>query len=492
MMKRSLLAVAVSALTSQAVYAAPYMPMDARGMAMGNTGVASAKRAHAPAYNPSLLAQGSEKDDFAILLPQVGVQASDEQEIIDEAELLSDDIIPRFEKAVEGDENSIVALKSIITDFINTQNSAPLENRLDEVGLSVDELDASLKNISGNPLSANLGLNFALAIPSKKFAAALSIGGTAGISGRVNYSPDDSKLLTSYVGEVNGLIDFYNSINGNYTGQQLPQSEIIDYNPFLEDGTTPNSNFLNLTDKAKDPNFSSTVQVVAVAIADIGISFAREFEFAGEKVAIGITPKLQKISTFHYADEVDGFDDVDSDTFKDTQQDYTRANLDIGASYRFGASEKWMVGLTGKNLLGGEFDYAGVLVTPKKSDGTPTGAPAYKLEGGSVELNPQFRAGVAYNGEWTSIALDVDLVENDPVAFENPTQYAALGVELDVFSFLQLRAGYRTNMSVSGDDVASIGVGLSPFGLHVDIAAMANLDEPKKNAGAALQLGFYF
>ena len=83
-------------------------------------------------------------------------------------------------------------------------------------------------------------------------------------------------------------------------------------------------------------------------------------------------------------------------------------------------------------------------------------------------------------------------MENDPVAFENPTQYAALGVELDVFSFLQLRAGYRTNMSVSGDDVASIGVGLSPFGLHVDIAAMANLDEPKKNAGAALQLGFYF
>src|SRR5690606_13639516 len=130
MMKRSLLAVAVTALTSQAVYAAPYMPMDARGLAMGNTGVASAKRAHAPAYNPSLLAQGSEKDDFAILLPEVGVQASDEQEIIDEAELLSDDIIPRFEKAVEGDENSIVALKSIITDFINTQNSAPLENRL--------------------------------------------------------------------------------------------------------------------------------------------------------------------------------------------------------------------------------------------------------------------------------------------------------------------------------------------------------------------------
>src|SRR5690606_18647687 len=137
-------------------------------------------------------------------------------------------------------------------------------------------------------------------------------------------------------------------------------STIIDY-------STPSSPTLDAS--ATDPNFSSTVQVVAVAIADVGISFAREFEFGGEKVAIGITPKLQKISTFHYADEVDGFDDVDSDTFKDTQQDYTRANLDIGASYRFGESEKWMVGLTGKNLLGGSFDYADVLVTPQDSNG---------------------------------------------------------------------------------------------------------------------------
>src|SRR5690606_40599867 len=77
-------------------------PMDARGLAMGNTGVASAKRAHAPAYNPSLLAQGSEKDDFALLFPQLGVQVADEEEMIDEAERISDDIFPEFEAAIDG------------------------------------------------------------------------------------------------------------------------------------------------------------------------------------------------------------------------------------------------------------------------------------------------------------------------------------------------------------------------------------------------------
>lgn len=493
MMKRSLLAVAVTALTSQAVYAAPYMPMDARGLAMGNTGVASAKRAHAPAYNPSLLAQGSEKDDFAILLPQVGVQASDEQEIIDEAELLSDEIIPRFEDAIDGN-NGFIGLENALNNFTSSNSSTfpatklTLENSLDEVQQSVIELDNSLKNISGNPLSANLGLNFALAIPSKKFAAALSVGGTAGISGRVKYSQADSDLFTSYVPEVQELINFVGDVQTAIDElnpsliPERPTSTIIDYTQFdPTDATTAAATVgtIGLSANASDPTLTSSVQVVAYAIADVGISFAREFDFAGEKVAIGITPKLQKISTFHYVAQVDGFDEVDSDDLKDSQEDYTRVNLDVGASYRFGESQKWMVGLTAKNLLGGEFDYKPITV-----DGE-----TYR---GSVELNPQFRAGVAYNGEWTSIALDVDLVENDPVAFENPTQYAALGVELDVLSFMQLRAGYRTNMSVSGDDVVSVGFGLSPFGLHLDVAAMANPSEPKKNAGAALQLGFYF
>src|SRR5690606_28469521 len=151
-----------------------------------------------------------------------------------------------------------------------------------------------------------------------------------------------------------------------------------------------------LTSQADDPKLKSRVRVVAYSITDVGISFAREFEFAGEKVAIGITAKLQKISTFLYADRVDEFDDVDADDIKDTQQDYTRANLDIGASYRFGASEKWMVGVTAKNLLGGSFDYADITVYEKDINGNPILATADPVEGGSIELNPQFRAGVAY------------------------------------------------------------------------------------------------
>ncbi len=507
MTKRSLLAVAIATISIQSVQAAPFLPMDARGLAMGNTGVASAQRAHAPAYNPSLLSQASEDDDFALLFPQVGVSFADEEEMIDEAELLSDEIIPRFEDTLDG----ATGLETALSDFTNNpsvQNRNNLQASLANVEQSITELDDSLKNISGSPLSAKVGLNFALAIPSKKFSAALSAGGSASISGRIAYSPADSALFTSYVPEVQGLLDFVDDVDaavnsgGTIPLPAVPTSDIIDYSGFDDTNATTAANTvgtIGLSDAASNPDLNSSVQVVAVAIADIGLSFAREFDFAGEKVAIGLTPKLQKITTYHYADEVDGFDEVDEDTLKDSKEDYSKVNLDIGASYRFGSDGNWMVGLVGKNLLGGDFDYKDVLVQPKDSDGNPateadgvTPKSAYTIKGGSVSLNPQFRAGIAYNSEWFNIAADVDLKENDPVAFENPTQYAAIGAELDVFSTLQLRLGYRTNLSVGNSDMASVGLGFSPFGLHIDIAAMANPSDPEKEAGVALETGFYF
>ena len=100
MLKRSLLGSAVLLASSYAT-ATPFMPMDARGLAMGNTGVASAKLAHAPAYNPSLLSQAESSDDFALLFPQIGVNVADEAGLEDEASRLDDDIIPRIDAAFE-------------------------------------------------------------------------------------------------------------------------------------------------------------------------------------------------------------------------------------------------------------------------------------------------------------------------------------------------------------------------------------------------------
>jgi hypothetical protein len=104
MLKRSLLAATVSALCAQS-YATPYMPMDARGLAMGNTGVASARLAHAPAYNPSLLSQARKGDNFALLFPQIGVTGADEAELFDTADFLDEEVIPEFDRLFDESES---------------------------------------------------------------------------------------------------------------------------------------------------------------------------------------------------------------------------------------------------------------------------------------------------------------------------------------------------------------------------------------------------
>jgi hypothetical protein len=108
-----------------------------------------------------------------------------------------------------------------------------------------------------------------------------------------------------------------------------------------------------------------------------------------------------------------------------------------------------------------------------------------------VSIAPQVRAGIAYSAwGWVNLAADLDLTENEPVAFEDATQFASLGAEVDLLNFLQLRAGYRTNLASSGQNVISGGLGVSPFSLfHMDLGVYANASDPEKEAGAVFELG---
>ncbi|MEK9711486.1 MAG: hypothetical protein VW258_02865, partial [Thalassolituus sp.] len=66
-----------------------------------------------------------------------------------------------------------------------------------------------------------------------------------------------------------------------------------------------------------------------------------------------------------------------------------------------------------------------------------------------------------------------------------------IGGELDAFGWAQLRAGYRTNLA-GDNNVVSLGAGVSPFGVHLDLALMADIAKPEKEFGAAMEFGFYF
>jgi len=546
MIKRSLLATSIAMALVQQAAATPLLPMDARGLAMGSTGVASAKLAHAPQYNPALLSTANAEDDFAIVFPQIGVSVADEDKLIESF----DDLV---NEDYEGTQEPIVDhFDAILTNLDDTLSNGPnsveqqiqslkdeLENptttaALRSASLSLDtsignvqiqtndltqttfDLTSELDSMSGSPLSGSLGVNGAIAIPSKTFAAAVSVSGSAYFSGRMFFTRDDQNLLNDYAGAINdyaGEVKDYTSATalladtidaadtecssnpgspqcvalGAQADAQLTiaNAELADLNGFNRNSgstviisTDGNGNIVI----AEDPDLTSNVQIIAVGITEIGITLSREFSIAGEDIAIGITPKFQTIKTFNYVASVEE-EDIKEEDIKETEQDFSDFNLDIGIAYQFGSSKQWQAGLVAKNLFSKEYE-------TESNEYGPTGNKEISKE--TISLDTQFRGGISHSTDWTVVAFDLDLMENDPVAFEAPTQYASIGAELDLFDTLQFRAGYRTNLSVSDSAIASIGLGFSPFGVHIDLAAMANPSDPEKEAGAALELGFYF
>lgn len=547
MIKRSLLATSIAIALAQQASAAPLLPIDARGLAMGSTGVASAKLAHAPQYNPALLSTANQEDDFAIIFPQFGIVAADEEEMIDAVEALTDDeysgstngdsIIDHFEEltdnldgilisgydkngsSISSMQDQVANLESLINNPTTTPSeltaaASALDNSADDLTSKTTDLTTTtfdLTNefgeISGRAIRGNLGVNGAIAIPSKTFAAAVSVSGTAYFSGRMTYTNNDNSLFNGYAGALEdysvktkeftvATVALANAtqalatctapctaeqsaVSAAKTEAEAKQDALKEFE-YKKDGRTILSSDSATGEITLNDDITSNVQIVGVGITEIGLTLSREFQIAGENISIGITPKLQTIKTFNYVATVDE-EDIEAEDIRDTEQNFSDFNIDIGAAYQFGADKQWQAGIVAKNLLSKEYK-------AESNANVITGETTTT----KISLDTQFRAGISHTTDWTVVALDIDLMENDPIAFEDPTQYASLGAELDIFDTVQLRAGYRTNLSTSDSSVASVGLGFSPFGVHLDIAAMANPSAVEKEVGVAMELGFYF
>ena len=95
--------------------------MEARGDAMGGTGVASAHYGTAALANPALLTQYGPTDDFSLVLLSVGAQVSDPDKAVDSADDVKD-LWDHFDAAVDsqsGVSESAAALKSKLSDLKN-------------------------------------------------------------------------------------------------------------------------------------------------------------------------------------------------------------------------------------------------------------------------------------------------------------------------------------------------------------------------------------
>ncbi|OOE39845.1 conjugal transfer protein TraF [Salinivibrio kushneri] len=232
---------------------------------------------------------------------------------------------------------------------------------------------------------------------------------------------------------------------------------------------------IDTSDFGLTSNPNSNATIIAAGIGELGVALATNLDIAGQRVAVGVTPKLQRITTYNYGVAVDDYDTDDWDDSRYREEDNT-FNLDLGAVWQSGP---YRVGLAGKNLVSQDVD----TVTSARTGHRFT-----------YELEPQLTLGSAFVSDFVTLAADLDLNKKKgfkgSLDVDDDTQFFRVGAEFDAFGHAQLRTGYRADLEDNVDNAFTLGLGLSPFGVaNFDIAASI-IDS--NSYGGSAQLAFTF
>ena len=216
------------------------------------------------------------------------------------------------------------------------------------------------------------------------------------------------------------------------------------------------------------PSLGSEAVLLGSFRTEIGLAMAREFEFSGRTVSVGITPKIQNLEILDLAVNAELSDDFEDQIDSDNRFTDDNINFDLGASTM--VSENLRVGLAARNLMGGTF--AGL-----------SGSYNYKLD-------PALTTGIAYTSGPLTLAADLDLTTT--TRFQeidsDDSQFLRLGAELK-WQWAQLRAGYILDLEDNYSNMATAGIGFSPFGvMHLDLAGAVG----ENSYGGSLALSFTF
>jgi F plasmid transfer operon, TraF, protein len=429
-------ATAALLLSSSVAIAIPFGSFDTRSMAMGGAGVAVGGADAAPLFNPALLSVTNEKDKFSIILPTIGVRISDPDKLRDS--------IDNFDSG-NYINNLQTAINQLNTD-INNSNAGAITTDSQNVGTNLNKVNAQLATLSNKPITAEAGLATVVAMPSKKLGAAFYATGTVTAGGLFSYT--DGSILSALAVDA-----------GNCTSANPASTACTNLKNF-------NTNTL-----------TSGIHFKGVQLSEIGFALSHEFQISEHSVSFGITPKIIKAKLFDTVVLVKDSNQSNNISLSDNLAEYTYANFDLGVAKNY--DNGWRTGFVIRNVIPQTLDF--------KKAATPGATPV--ATGETLKLMPQARIGVSHANSWSTVALDVDLTRNDPAGFESNTQYIALGGELNAWDWAQLRAGYRVDMVNSARSVASVGLGLAPFGVvHVDLAVAGNANE----IGASFQLGVHF
>ena len=395
-----------------------------------------------------------ESDDFALEFPVFGVRVFDPDDFVDAVDEFDDTVMDRLDAEIDT-YNGSPGTSGPIIDAMNAVNDEVL-------------------TLSDKPFQFEGGAGVVLAIPGEKFGMAFSASATASFSGILNYA--DSQTLTDLTADMLALDSCYAGPPVNFAACiTVPDKfHYVDTDPLS--ATFGDVSFTAESGSGTDSDIQSKVRVVGVVLAEAGLTFSREMVMFGTALAVGLTPKMVSVTVFDYEASADNADtgDINGDNYS---TDYSDFNLDVGIAIDH--KNGWRSGFVIKNIISQDYD--------AKNTDSVTGIET--ATGMTVSIKPQARAGVSHTNSWSTVALDVDLTENEGLGLaSDDSRYVALGIELNALDWAQIRLGYRADTVNSDRNVVSAGFGISPFGVHIDLGVAASGDE----VGASFQLGFRF
>ncbi|GGX45347.1 conjugal transfer protein TraF [Saccharospirillum salsuginis] len=432
------------------------------------------------------------------------------------------------------DQADIDALNNNSDELVT--NSATLDSKINVVNSTSVTMNTTFGNMrtqlpgfNDKPLMAGLDLGAAFALPRTGLGLGLSINNSTVAGFSVDVVDSDLTLLGQALDDLEGVSAEATDASGelvtlsgdtqslttvianqpdpnDYTGGETNpqyQSDLQDWandldaaaqtvdnqstvvETELNDVTNYNGNFFtNGTFNEPDPqDLETSVEIVGANIAEVGISVAREFEYMGETFAAGVTPKLQSITVFEdtilLSNAENEFGEDVATYIESNRTDYFTGNIDVGVAKDWPDVLRGNVraGLVIKDLIPQTFE-------------TKSGA--------ELSIGPKMRIGGAHMTRWSTLSVDLDITENDPLKYGVPTRYLGLGGEFNAWNWLKLRAGYRNNLSVSDSHVISTGFGITPFGVGLDLSgwfkpkSFDDWDQMIQDAGVVAQFSMEF
>ncbi|WP_437887353.1 conjugal transfer protein TraF [Phytobacter sp. V91] len=434
-LKLSVVAIAVSfSVANQAGAANTWA--EARNDAMGGTGVASANYGSAALINPALLAKAKPEDDVTVILPSVGAQITDKDNLRDEIDDISNKI--DYYKDTVGNLN----LNDILLDPIGT---------IDDFQMAAGDVADSLEFLKNKTASANAGAGISVSIPNDVLSMAFVAKGYA--HARVNSTVDQQD------------IDYLRGIQN---------SDAVAAGVAVDALTSPNG-----ADEITK-NLNSTASGRAAIVSDIGIAFAHQFTVSDIPLSVGVTPKLQKTWIYNYTTSIYDYDKNEWNSSR-YRKDDTGFNIDVGLAADL--TDNFTVGLSAQNLISRDIDSKDVLITNNRTGEVTNYKDTYQIA-------PLVTAGVAWQNELLTLSADGDLTETKGFKSEKNSQFVGVGAEVRPLNWLAVRAGYRADVKGDESNVFTGGVGFAPFNtVHVDLMGSVGENETW-GAGAQLSLTF--